>query len=356
MTSTKEDGAAATAEQLGSLSLGESAESKENDTEPTSKDEAPTNLCSACGKKSDAVKLCSGCKCVWYCDKKCQNKHRKEHKKECKRITAELDKRGGELDLGEELDIGPLGKLPPREECPICMRVLPIRGNLHRYFACCGKTICAACDHQHLLKNEELALPQTCAFCRTAVPQSDDDFLAQLVQLRKRVDRKDPEALLNMALNYGNGWRGLTVDHTKCVELLRQSADLGCPAAQFNLGIYHHVGEMGLEPNEEKAVKYWEKAAEGGHIIARHNFGCTEEESGDDVAAMRHLRLAASVGYRLSMEGLIACFEDRFLHHADLAETLQAMYRARAEMKSEGRDEYIAKLKKTGKYKAEYED
>jgi len=56
------------------------------------------------------------------------------------------------------------------------------------------------------------------------------------------------------------------------------------------------------------------------------------------------------------MNNLISCFENGFLHHADLAETLQATYRSRAEMKSENRDQYIAHLKKTGKYKAEYED
>ena len=50
---------------------------------------------------------CRACKCVWYCDKECQNKHWKEHKKECKRIKKELDKRGGKLDLGTELDVGP---------------------------------------------------------------------------------------------------------------------------------------------------------------------------------------------------------------------------------------------------------
>ena len=55
------------------------------------------------------------------------------------------------------------------------------------------------------------------------------------------------------------------------------------------------------------------------------------------------------------MNNLIACFEDGFLRHVDLAETLQAMYRSRAEMKSEHRDQYIAHLKKTGEYKAEYE-
>jgi len=36
------------------------------------------------------------------------------------------------------------------------------------------------------------------------------------------------------------------------------------------------------------------------------------------------------------------------LHHGDLAETLLAFYRSRAEMKSEDRDQYISYLKMSG--------
>ena len=55
-----------------------------------------------------------------------------------------------------------------------------------------------------------------------------------------------------------------------------------------------------------------------------------------------------------SVGGLVGCFENGLLHHGDLAETLQAFHRARAEMKSEGRDQYIRHLKKTGDYNEEY--
>ena len=115
--------AAATAQLLGSMSLEESAETKDNGTEAIQKNEDPAKFCSACGKESDALKKCTACKCVWYCDKKCQHKHRKGHKNECRLIKEELEKRGGKLDVGTEKDIGPLGKVPAREECPICMRV-----------------------------------------------------------------------------------------------------------------------------------------------------------------------------------------------------------------------------------------
>ena len=348
------------AEQLGSLSLGGSVERKDNDTEPKVKNgTTPTkNMCSACGEKSDTLMKCRACKCVWYCDKECQNKHWREHKKECKLIKKELDKRGGKLNVGTEVDVGPLGELPPREECPICMRVPPLHVNLTGYAGCCGKTICGGCNFQHQMKSQDLAAERgqtppprpTCAFCRTTLPDSDKEIFARL---RKRVELKDAKAILNMAQYHGYGQYGLPVDQAKCIDLLRQSADLGCSDAHFKLGNFYHFGEMGaLEKNEEEALKCWEKAAEVGHLPSLFNLGCAASENGDVVAAMRHFRLAASGGDKGSMDGLIECFERGLIRHADLSKTVQAMYLSRDEMKSEGRDQYIAYLKRTGKYDA----
>ena len=348
MASSEEDAAA---EQLGSMSLGESAErAKDNETEH---DEAPAKFCSACETKSDTLMKCRACKCVWYCDKDCQNKHWKEHKKECKLIKKELDKRGGKLDVGTELDIGPVGKLPPREECPICMRALPIHESLLVYFPCCGKTICGGCDHQHQLKNSDQAGPHTCAFCRTAMPGSDKETLARAI---KRVELKDPEALHSMAMGYGEGECGLPVDQAKSIDLMRQSADLNNAVSQYQLGNYYDDGEMGLERNEAEALKYWKKAAGGGHCFAQHNLGNAEYQNGEYSAAMRHWRLSASGGFKNSLNNVIFSFEEGLLHHGGLAETLQAFYCSRAEMKSVDRDRYIEHLKETGEYREENHD
>ena len=188
---------------------------------------------------------------------------------------------------------------------------------------------------------------RTCAFCRTTLPESDEEILARL---SKRVERKDPKALASLAMNYGNGLHGLAVDQAKCVELLRQSAGLGYPDAQYQLAAFYHVGEMGLEQNDEEDLKYTKKAAKGGQLSSLHNLGATEGGNGDRAAAMRHWRLSASGGLKVSMDSLITCFEYGWLHHADLAESLKAFYLARAELGSEDRDQYIAYLKRTGKY------
>jgi hypothetical protein len=307
-------------------------------------------MCSACGEKSDAAKKCRNCLCVWYCDKKCQNKHWKAHKKECKAIKMILDGRGGKLNVGTEEDLGPLPDLPPREECPLCMHVLPLHPQLSAYSTCCGKTLCCGCDDRHKMKTGG---QQTCAFCRTAAPESDEEILTQM---HKRVEHKDSSALYMMAMKYKDGYRGLQVDDAKCIELLRESADLGYPEAHYQLGVLHRRGEMGLEQNQEEARKYFKEAAEGGYLLALINLALIEHENGDYVAAMRHLLMSASGGYRTSMECLFGCFEDGLLRHDDLAETMQAFYRARAEMKNECRDEYIAYLKSTGENTEEYED
>ena len=345
--------AAAAAARLGNMSLAET------------KNAVSAKLCSGCGKKSDTIKLCNGCQCVWYCnsdDADCQERHRDEHEKECRRIKEELDKRGGKLDVGTELGIGPLEKLPPRKECPICRCVMPIHRGLTAYFECCGNTACQGCFDRHILTSSEMnlkrsrdlerevpPLPEACPFCRTALPKSDEEMLARY---RKRVELKDPKAMFILALGYGGGSVGLPVDHAKCIDLLCQSADRGCLEALCRLGNFHYYGTMGLEQNEEEAIKYYQEAAESGDLVSLHDFGCC---SGDEIAAMCHFRFAASGGYRRSIAGLIAFFQLGLLYHNDLAETLQAFYLARAELKSEDRDKYIEYLKWSGEYIDDYD-
>ena len=160
----------------------------------------------------------------------------------------------------------------------------------------------------------------------------------------------------NLACAYGYGRLGLLVDQAKCIDLLRQAAGFGYVDAHFELGTLHRAGAMGLEQNEEEGLNHWKEAAKGGHLIARNNLGSIEGRNGNHAAAMRHLRFSAAGGFRISMEVLISCFKDGSLRHGDLAETLQAMYCARAEMKSEERDKFIEHLKKTGEwYRWDYE-
>ena len=176
-----------------------------------------------------------------------------------------------------------------------------------------------------------------------------------LARLRKRVEIKDTVALHNMAMVYRDGNLGLSVDQAKCIDLLREAADLGTAISHYQLATFHRTGEMGVEQNLDESLKYMEKAAEGGYLMARYNLGVAEHNKGNRAGAMRHLRLSAAGGAKWSMDSMIAYFEYGLLRHADLSETLQSAYSARAELKTNGRDQYIAHLKETGEYEAEYE-
>ena len=225
------------------------------------------------------------------------------------------------------------------------MRVLPIQAKLQIYYSCCGKTTCAGCDHRHEEKTN-------CAFCRTPVPRSDNEILARN---RKRAELNDPDALVNLAMHYGRGELGLRVDEAKCIELLRKAVALGFPRGHYQLGKLYGNGEVGLQRDAAKAKMHWEKAAEGGHLLARHNLGSAEWDNGNLIAALRHWKLSASGGFKLSVTCLLTFFERGMLHHFFLAEVMPVFYRSRAEMKSDDRDKYIAHLKVTGEYREEYE-
>ena len=134
---------------------------------------------------------------------------------------------------------------------------------------------------------------RACAFCRTAMPRTDEERLAQL---HKRAKLNDSQAMFFLACAHGFGKYGLPVDQAKCLVFLRQSTGLGFPIAHYELGVYYSTGDMGLEQNEEAVLSHWKEAAEGGNLIARHNLGSTAGRNFDLVAAMRHLRLAASGG------------------------------------------------------------
>ena len=229
------------------------------------------------------------------------------------------------------------------------MHVLPIHASLQGYYECCGKIICEGCNMQHQMKSKE---KPTCAFCRTKLTESEEEHLRLL---RKRVDLEDPQAVFKLGMTHGYGNYGQPVDQAKCIDLMRQAAALGFPGAHYQLGLFYRRGEMGLEQNEEEAIRHHQEAAEGGHLPSRHNIGCKEYNNGNPVAAMRHWRLCSSLGTKRSMECLIECFEDGLIHHRDLAESLQGMYRARAEMKSDDRDKHIAYLKMAGKYEEDFD-
>eukprot|EP00956_Cyclotella_meneghiniana_P041299 scaffold222121_cov33-Cyclotella_meneghiniana.AAC.1 len=91
--------------------------------------------CAACGKADVSLKTCKACMLVKYCGVDCQVAHRPMHKKACKEKAAEL------------FDAQLFAQPPAKEDCPICMRMLPSENSGCSYNSCCGKIICTGCAY-----------------------------------------------------------------------------------------------------------------------------------------------------------------------------------------------------------------
>ena len=329
MAPSKEEGTAAATwtctQQLGSMSLCESVgrNAKKKGTEKT-----PTltkKFCSACGKGSDTLKQCNGCKCVWYCDKKCQDKHRKQHKKECKKRAAELQ--------DEKLFKQP----PSSEDCPICMLRLPFVGTGKTYMACCGKVICRGCAHafqSRAVKAGRLKEDDICPFCRTPFPESNEEMFKRY---KKRVEQDDPIATRHMGFMYRDGENGLLQNRAKALELWHRAGELGHAKSNFNTGFIYDEGE-GVGVDKEKAIHYYELAAIQGLPEARHSLGLLEKKDGNMDRALKHYMIAAAFGYSDSLKQIKQLYTDGHATRDDYTNALRVYQAYLDEIKSVQRD------------------
>eukprot|EP00956_Cyclotella_meneghiniana_P042775 scaffold249315_cov39-Cyclotella_meneghiniana.AAC.3 len=270
--------------------------------------------CAACGKADVSLKSCKACKLVKYCGVECQVAHRPKHKKACRIKAAEL--------FDAQLFAQPQAK----EDCPICMRMLPSGNECCGYHSCCGKIICAGCV---------ISLTRRCCpFCNAPTPSTQDD----LKRLFERIDKyNDPHAINTMGSYYYFGEAGFPLDHSKAVELYERSSELGSAEGHYNLGNAYRLGR-GVDRDRKKSSHHYQIAAMMGHELARHNLGAMEWENGKNVRAMRHLMIAAKCGYHDSLEMVKSGFKDGIVTKEDLENTLRCYQATRDEMRSEERD------------------
>ena len=299
----------------------------------SSPDAPGDKCCASCGKTGDGLKRCTACQSVWYCGVQCQIDHRKAHKKECKRIKKELE----------------LWKPhPPTKECPVCLVPLPLEDTKATYWACCGQTVCNACEEEN--KRGQIMIHDTykgkqpdeicCAFCRQPVPEKDSEFIKQFEQ---RVDKGDLQAMRNLAGMYRDGLHGLARDEAKYMELTYRAADLGCPKALGSLGNYSLLGDQGVIRDHEKARTCLEDAAKKGGINARFYLGGFEETNYQHDLAMKHYKLAARAGDKRAMKKIWKYYlPSEKLTKAELVETLEAHKEACDGMNSKERERYDA--------------
>ena len=289
--------------------------------------------CASCGiAGGDDIKLmkCTACYLVKYCGVKCQKDHRKQHKKECKKRAAELK---------DEI----LFKQPESScfgDCPICCLPLPLDPRKSTLTSCCSKRICTGCNVANQKREIEARLENKCAFCRTLLPKTKEDFNKKWM---KRIEANDPVAMREIGLErYHEG------DHKTAFEYGTRAAALGDAEAHFQLSMMYYEGH-GVEKNEKMALHHTEKAAIGGSPHARHNLGCTERENGRMDKAAKHYMIAAKLGHEKSLECVKNMCKDGLVSKEDFAAALRGHQAAIVATKSPQREEAYAFYKSIGK-------
>ena len=273
------------------------------------------NSCAACGKADVSLKACSSCKLVKYCNVKCQRAHRSKHKQDCKKRADEL--------FDKKLFAEP----PLREDCPICMIMLPCDEADAVYMSCCGKTICLGCRYS--------LTAERCPFCNAAPPTSEKDWTNRVL---KRIEKhNDPMAMYILGGSYSVGSYGNPMDLSKAAEMYRRGSELGCAAAHNGLGRSYTFG-IGVELNEKKAVDHYHIAAMMGLENAMYNLGCCEVQSGNMHRAMGHFMMAAKRGHDLSLDNVKRGFRSGSVTKDEFEKTLRRHQASLDETKNEQRD------------------
>ena len=271
---------------------------------------------------------CDDCDLVQYCSDECQQDHRPEHETRCKERAAELR----EEILFRQPESSHLG------DCPICCVPLPIieDGNSVSLYPCCGKYVCDGCSHtDNERQYEEKREQPKCPFCRNPVTSNDEEFNKYLLN---RVAANDPGALSHMGFVYGDEG-----DYDGAFKYLTKAVELGDAHAHYGLSIMYMKGE-GVEQDEKKQVFHFEEAAIRGHPYARYNLAVHERiRTGEIERAVKHLIIAANLGYDRSITLLKECYKDGDIEKDDFAAALRAHHAAVDATKSPQREEVAMK-------------
>mmetsp|Transcript_24242 Transcript_24242/g.54990 ORF Transcript_24242/g.54990 Transcript_24242/m.54990 type:complete len:210 (-) Transcript_24242:150-779(-) len=194
------------------------------------------------------------------------------------------------------------------------------------------KAVCHGCS----LAAHKRGLRRTCPFCRSPPPQNDDEFL---VMIQKRVAARDPEAICQLGDEYFNGFSGLEKDLHRAHELWSEAAELGSTTALYKVGMEYCIGSYYGSNDKAKGIHCWESAAMLGCADSRHFLGIAELEKMNPYRAMRHLLIAAKMGYEESLDAIKDLFSDGLATKAQYAEALKGYQDAVEETKSPEREE-----------------
>ena len=249
--------------------------------------------------------------------------------------TGKLEGGGGMRNNYDISDDKLFKKPPSKEDCPICLLLLPTLASGSTYYACCGKVICSGCCHAPVYDNlgNEI-IEEKCPYCRTPVPYSIEEFDERL---QKRVVLDDAEAIFTLGCYYRNGVVGFPQDYVKAFELFVRAGDLGCAEAYCNVGYAYENGN-GVEIDTKKADHYYKLAAIEGNEVARYNLGNNEQRAGNMNRALKHYMIAAGGGHNNALKQIQKLFTNAHATKDDYATSLRAYQAYLVEIKSTQRD------------------
>ena len=251
----------------------------------------------------------------------------KQHQRRCKECIAV----NRDVKLGAPDEDEALFKEPSRDECPICLLLLPLLASGVNYQPCCGKMICTGCIHE-VEKDDTRGL---CPFCRTPAHTTNEEYIRRV---KTRAKGNDAVAVHQLGSLYNHGRMSLQQNLDRAMELWHRAGELGCPASYRMLSIAYHDGSHGVVRDMEKADQYTRLAAMGGDVEARHNLGIVEWRVGNARRALKHWMVAAGAGFDNSLENVRKCFLKGLATKDDFEKTLRAHKEARDEMKSDQRE------------------
>ena len=236
----------------------------------------------------------------------------------------------------ETKDIDLFAPITEREECPICMLVLPLYGVT--FFPCCGKRICDGCTNKvtDAEKNGKPLHELKCAFCQQLMIHIHDPK-SEIKALKRLLKKNNCDAFMQMSSHYERG-DGVFQSDTKALEMRIRAAELGNPNAYAIIGNYYRQGK-GVEQDKSKTLEYLKVAAKKGSIEAHQTLARCNVRNGNFDKGMRHWRVAASAGDQDSMDDLMKAYKAKLLSKEELTQTLRAFQTSSNELKSKDRDE-----------------
>ena len=154
------------------------------------------------------------------------------------------------------------------------------------------------------------------------------------------MEKSNAGAYYQLAGYYSQGIDGMPQDWEKANELYLKAGELGCATGYYNLGTQYFSGR-GVEVDKKRAKYYHELAAMNGHVLARHNLGCLETLAGNYQRAFKHFILAASAGYKPSLDFVKEGYMHGLVTKEEYANTLREHQKSKDETASDARDKAL---------------